>query len=315
MRTFFCLTSLTFEPKPDFGEQTGKCWRMGPKIRCQSRSGKTTSDVLVVGSRRTSTDRVPLHAGGSDTSGSISDARQVPISCEPWSYGLLTFYGRTTFRVTLTELLADVHRVHSVARVEVDGRALVYLDVSHDRARYEMWFDPDVNYLVRKMTFRLAGSGAEGQRSEFAVSSFKEPAPGIFFPERVEAISYKEGKRKSSSVAKFSGIQINRPLPQGIFDLKFPPGIFVSDIVQGTVSKSDENGQPTLPALDKEGKPLRLATGAIVPSADSEDSGNRVTQEEPRPWTRWLFPIALGFIGLAGALWLIKKWRRPSVAG
>jgi hypothetical protein len=311
IRTFFCRISLTREPKSPFGITTGKCWRMGEKVRSQSRTQTSTSDVLVVGSRQTSITRGPSPRRGSETSGAIANAGG-PLECDPWSDGLFTFFGQKRFRVTFSQLLSEPHRLHSVKNVKIDGRDLVYVSLSHDRARFEWWFDPQVNYLVRKMAGELNAREAAGQKTEHVVSKFREAAPGIFFPERVERRFYKDGKQISLSIAAFTEIQVNPSLPQGIFELRFPPGIMVADQIQGKMFKTDDLGRAILPALDpKTGKPLTLGTGEMVPGAEGEDGSNRVTEEEPRPWTRWLFPMSLGTLAVAGVLFVITKWRQP----
>jgi hypothetical protein len=120
--------------------------------------------------------------------------------------------------------------------------------------------------------------------------------------------------KKSSWLAVFSNIQINKPVPGSIFNLRFPAGILVTDLLQGKMFKTDVNGEPTLPGTNQKGKELTLTTAPPFPITQDGDQTPSVTTEEPRSWTRWLFPAALVFFTLAGILWVIRRWRKPAGA-
>lgn len=312
IRTFYCEVSIRYDPISPAGNENGKYWRSGDQVRCQGESKTTKSDVLVQGERYKCLSKYPFLQGEQETAGVIGTTN-VPICCDAWSYGLLTFYGRDRFRVSLTELLSQPHKLHAVRMVEENGQQLAYLDLTHDRARLEIWFDPQVNYLARKVRLHSGKSGSEKVTEQF-ISQFKEAAPGIFFPERIESNTVQDGAKKASWHAVFSNIQINKPVPADIFNLRFPPGILVSDLIRGKMLQTDANGEPTLPATNQQGKELSLAQAPPFSITQDRGEGPSVTKEEPRSWTRWLFPAALIFFALAGILWCIRRWRKPASA-
>lgn len=309
IRSCSCDVSITYEPVPAGGNESGKYWRSGETARCQCESKIGKDDVLIQGDRLLCLNTYPLGGRGYETSGTIIE-NKIPIKCDVWTYGLLTFFGREKFRVSFDELLTQPHEIHSVKRVQEDGRELVYVDLSHGRARLGIWFDQQVNHLVRKMQIETIGAKDEKLRSVQNVVSFKEAAPGIYFPERVETRD-KTGNRAAASMSvTFSNIHINEPLPPDIFKLKFPSGVFVSDLIQGKILKTNSKGEPKLQATDGQGNPLSLSGAAPIPLAAKQGERHRVTQEETQSFTRWLLPISLGILASAALLWVLGKWRR-----
>ncbi len=312
IQTFYCEVSIAYDPVPSSGNESGKYWRSGNQVRCQGASKTTKSDVLVRGEHYKCLSKYPFLQGEQETA-AVVGTTNVPIRCDAWSFGMLTFYGRDRFRVSLADLLSQPHKLHAIRTVEEGGRKLAYLDLIHDRARLEIWFDPQVNYLAQKMRLHTGKSESE-KVSEQVVARFKEVVPGIFFPERVDSTTVQGGEKKASWHAAFSNIQINKPLPAGIFDLRFPSGIVVSDLVRGKMFKTDASGEPTLPAANRRGNELTLTQAPPFPIAQDGNQRPSVTTEEPRSWTRWLFPVALIFFALAGILWFMRHRRKPAGA-
>src|SRR5579883_940722 len=183
IRTLSCRTRVVYEPKLPTGDEQGEYWRDGDVVRCKHTSDAgRTGDVLVRDGRRLSTDKIPpatLGQGGpTKSTGTITDTNKF-MSCDPWLLGLIMFPGKSKYLVSFDVFLAEADKVNSAKRVDDKGRPLVVLDVAHSRGRFEIFFDPGVNYLVRRRV--LWSPTIPGLiLSDQEVVEFQEGAPGIF---------------------------------------------------------------------------------------------------------------------------------------
>jgi hypothetical protein len=312
IRTFSCRAELKFEPTQPLARQTAEYWRSGRDFRVRVKSFGSRDDecdTLVRDGVVKQYESYPWRKGESARHGLIG-VRDQPFSCNPWAYGLLTFPGQTKYRVPLDELLTDAHRVQSVRRDTRDGRALIHLDLSHDRARLDIWFDPAVNYLARIVRVRAEPPAGGPIDSVATVTEFREVAPGIYFPTRVHQQSTTGGDAKSDKwAATFTDITVNKPLPPDSLTLRFPPGIMVSDLVRNGVFRTDERGEPTLPALNSRGVRYTLGTSPPVPSDYQHlvPQPASVSLEEPRSLTRWLLPAGLVLVAVGVLLKVARR--------
>jgi hypothetical protein len=225
---------------------------------------------------------------------------------DAWSLGLLTLFGPSGQRLTLDELLQTPVGPVEASQVAEKGRDYVVLKLSaelmaDELAAFEIWFDPQVNYLACKLVGTSAGkqSNRKNSRRETEVVGFKEVSPALYFPERVETKFYRNDQLVQHDVVSFSDIRVNQPLPADIFRLDIPGGAEVTDMIQNEEYKVDSAGQP----LD--GKASIAAYAPLSPAtAETTD-----TVEEPQPLTRWIVPVALGALLVASAIWLVRKFR------
>jgi hypothetical protein len=306
IRTFSCEMAVT----SNLGGtakvvRRAQYWRDGDTVRSKSEAaplGKTDSVVK---------DHQLTKVTG--TEGRIStDA--VPLDGDVWSMALLSFYGRERFRVSFDELVMESHTLHSVKTVKENGKELACVSIGHDRASFEILFDPEVNYLVKKMKMHYPGPGPAFDGEE-VVTQFAEPHAGIFFPARVERNgTYSDGNRWDE-VVTFSDIRINESLAPDVFDFRFPPNILVWDFIHQKANRTDQDGQPVLPGVDDSGREAVIGAAAppIVPILPG--NGNmRATTDEPPAGTRWLLPLSLFFLFCAACIWIARKWRETRIA-
>jgi hypothetical protein len=312
IRTCSCRVAINYDPPPPGGNETAQYWRSGDDFRCLVRASTTTNDIQyrdgVV--KRYSSDN--QHSGDQGRNGRIT-TQDMAFNCSPWSYGQLTFLGREKYRVTLEQLLTEAHRLHSIKRETRDGRELIHLDLSHDRGRLDIWFDPAVNYLARITRVRTDRSFGDVD-GETVVTSFIEPAPGIYFPDKVVSTStVGKDHRRQTWTASFTDIKINEPLPTDALSVRFPPGLLVSDEIRKGMFRTDDRGEPVLPATNSQGKKITLIDKPLVPTAQPEHPSESVTQEELASPYRWILPASLSLLAVSAVLWAVKRWRAARV--
>jgi hypothetical protein len=221
-----------------------------------------------------------------------------------WVKALVLLYGPQGDWLTFDELLNKPHRVNEVKRITENGAELIYVHLTHDRARLEVWFDPQVNYLMRRLTthtFRAGSSKARETKTESVVTRFRELAPAVFFPEQTEQRTPSENPSAGTAITvnDFHEMIVNQPVAAEVFKVRYPPGIEVRDSIQGRAYSVQRDGElKEIPGrtLSKIG-PLPLIT-------ESQ------TTEEPRPATRWILPVSLAILGVAGIAWVWRRSRR-----
>jgi hypothetical protein len=201
--------------------------------------------------------------------------------------------------LTFDEMLQHGQEVGNVDERSESGRKDIVVELVTGGEKYEVWFDPRVNYLVRRII-----ATENDRRMDVSVTSFAEAKPGIFFPERIEMTLTNAGKQTDARSTVFSDIRVNEPISPAVFDRRFPSGLHVEDLVTG---KSYTTNAPGEPGTDSEDL---VVGGALTRNAVPKD----VTREEPRPWSRWILPGSLGALGGAFALWIRRRWSRASLS-
>jgi len=158
-----------------------------------------------------------------------------------------------------------------------------------------------VNYLIRKVVRSRSG----GRFTDIEeVTQFKNCGKGIFFPEKVSGRAGLRGEPfESQSETLLSAIEVNAKLPPEVFRLRYPDGIMLTDAVRGTMYKVNSDGQP----LTAE-KPLGSVPPPVPSQAAGPESGAE-TSEEPSDISRWILPISVGLIVVAGALAAYRRWK------
>jgi hypothetical protein len=177
-----------------------------------------------------------------------------------------------------------------------------------------------VNYLARVVTTRskLAG-GADKHLMEQEVTEFAEPIPGVFYPAKVHCVDTKTGEE--AWAIEFTDIKINEPISSDKFTLKFPPGIQVMDKINKKALVTDAAGELTLPALNKDGFPIKLAMEAdpgmkTPPAGDSkpfQDPELPARPSDNRWLARWATPVSLILVSIFALLGITRlAWRKRS---
>jgi hypothetical protein len=284
-------TSLGVTETPKQGEY----WRDRGVVRIRTVVPGGTEDKVAKGSVVRS-----LGTGnGQNDVGVIAPLGGGPLAlCDVWWLSLFVWpdpkHGPEL--VTFDEMLQHGQEVGNVDERSESGHKHIVVElVTRDR-KYEVWFDPRVNYLVR----RIIATKKE-RRTEVSVTSFAESKPGIFFPERIEMTSTNAGKQMDARSAVFSDIRVNEPISPAVFDRPFPRGLHVEDLVMGKSYVTNAQGEPGTQFED-----------LMVGGAPSRAMPKDVTREETRPWSRWILPASLGALGGAFALWIRRRWSPAS---
>lgn len=214
---------------------------------------------------------------------------------DPFHCGLLVFTepgGTQAYPIERWSQFAA--KISKPEEVFVEGRKLqkVQLDFSPnhpgaDLMRKDPWtvqvfFDPSVNYLVRK-TISFTPQTDKTFRWERAVLEFKECEPGVFFPTRIKAEMQQSKGKTYTRTVDISEIDVNQLLPTDIFVFRFPHGVEVGNGIRRTSYPSDAEGNPI-------GKETPMGRMPPLPP------GNPMTETEEEPqssWWRWVLWIAL----------------------
>lgn len=297
IHTFFCQVSITSNAKKRLLLPRGEYWRSPDAIRIRSNRGSTVGDVLVQNSRIMSIvkEKTPR---GDNVRASVAQGNQPLGECDVWRIGLLSFFGSQGTWVTLDEVLNGKHKLKEVKRLSEGGQELIYIDLEHEKARLEIWLDPKVNYLARKMHITMTLSGPKA-RGEHEVVRFKEAVPGIYFPEQVEARGYTDNNLDGTTMATFADIRINQPLQHDAFKLHYPSGVKVMDTIQGKFYTVDGDGRPVGTVKNMQ----VVQTPPLPVGVDPQTA----TEFEPTSATRWILPVSLGVLAMGGIAWLIRK--------
>src|SRR2546430_2643215 len=146
--------------------------------------------------------------------------------------------------VPVETLLKEADEIRSTKRVRDEGRDLVYTELWRKGEQHELWFDPAVNFLVRK--YRLRSEAIKTSLID-VVMSYSEPSPGMFFPAIVKGEYYYKGKLSWRTTTTFNNLKVNELIPGDMRQLRFPPDIVVIDQTKNEIHRTDNSGEPTLP--------------------------------------------------------------------
>jgi hypothetical protein len=184
-------------------------------------------------SRRTVNGRQAVGASRSNMASRYSGR------CDAWARGLLVLNvpSQGIECAPFEQFVAHATRLTKAERRTIDGREMVvfrfFFDKSGDYSPWdvEIYFDPALNYLVRKTIYSCPGPKGNFRREDEVVQ-FKECAPGLFFPERLVGRSGPEGDFDFHHTTEISDIRVNEPLPPDIFRFRYPHGVYLTDSVR-----------------------------------------------------------------------------------
>lgn len=205
--------------------------------------------------------------------------------------------------MSLEDLLDGPHELNRIERREEDGRELIYLELTHSKARLELWFDPSVKYLVRKSISHFRGGWTDTPAHRKTATRFEEIVPGIYFPAEVIAEDVNSELDSHVLTYSFEDLQVNHAIPANVFKMEFPPNTLVRNLIEHTTYRVDAQG-----SLHEETNRQMVD----VPPVPLENRPS-VTREEPQPGSRWILRVsALIFMVGVGA-WVIRLYRRVKV--
>jgi hypothetical protein len=289
------------------GEEKGEYWRTldGARIRSmdeQGPAGRQAATIWISGSRRTTLTEATNSSGKRSANVSVSPQGELAADTI-WAKALFAFTGPQAEIHTLDGLLRQPHRLRSIAHVMNEGRDLIHLDLSHAKARLEFWFDPTVNFLVRKYVIHgEKESSGKTQEWHTTVTSFREVGSGQFFPERIESRVLHDGETVVQATTAFTEMRLDARITPADLKPKYPAGVEILDSVEGKVFITDAKGVPKVAP----GKHLAIV-GPMPASASREVMTQ--TLEEPGSIIAWIAPISVGILLLAGIGYLLRRYR------
>ncbi len=216
-----------------------------------------------------------------------------------YHFALLTHWGgKDTMRCfTLNEILNKPHRIQAAKRVKESDRDLVYVQLSALRGVHEFWFDPAVNYLVRKKTWTSIDNPRFNHEEN--VLKFFEASQGIYFPTEIELVHHEPDITHPAIRRKITELRINHSIPPDRMRLPNIKGLNCYDGDRHVTYTVDENGTRTGPEKPEQVKsePTKGMTQSLAPIPPSS---------EPISLSHWI--LAFSCLGLICAgIW---RWRR-----
>jgi hypothetical protein len=145
-------------------------------------------------------------------------------------------------RRTVRQLFAQSPGVSDASLVEFDGEQLVVVKAVHPDTRFgktykntkfEIYFDPTLNYLVRRVRVLTPPDSSKGLESglieDRVAGRFEKFENGVWFPMLVEVDIKSAGRSYSNSkyLLEVTDITINDELPQDAMDFQFPENCVV----------------------------------------------------------------------------------------
>jgi hypothetical protein len=201
----------------------------------------------------------------------------------------------------LSQMLAAPY-FQSISSVERGGRKLLCAKFrvptsKPDDRDDELWIDPRRNYLVERLVHHRApvpSSNISGDY-EVEVQEAREVVPGVFFPTRVESRQYDKDMPVPLFNWSMMEVQINQAIKPEIFELRFPKGTQVGDLVKQTVYEVGEDEQPT-------GQQLPL----LKPQVDNIAPTKFATGDPRHPW-RLISLVTAAVAALACIGWIARR--------
>jgi hypothetical protein len=283
-------------------QDEGRYWRTGETIRVSRTVQPGLTHETLVRDGRIWT--LSTYEGNSSKRYLGVGKFQILDRGDVWDDCLFTHWGgaKTWGTFLFADMLDMGARIGSAEQVTEGGRSLVHVKLIGLEAVREFWFDPQVNYLVRKSTYIPDTDKSLVRETE--VIRFSEATPGIFFPTEIE----QRGRNKDRPFAvvrtTISDLTVNRSLSKSDMRLPNIAGLITYDSDRQTDYKVDADGNragPETPTKVKRG----LTTSA------SETASRPIPPSKP-PWPLWLWILIVSICCLLVAAGLRYRRRRDS---
>jgi hypothetical protein len=301
-------------PDP-FQSGVAQCWLSADALRLKEAGEKQTDSVWKDGIRKSVS--VKDADGQKQVAAGLSKSNKHTNRLDVFNRGQLVLNIPGTIRnVPLEQVVDAAAKTGTVQWISLGGAKVILLELFFEKAegistpwRVEFYLDPAVNYLVRKATYRTADA-----RRDYVVVTFAEFPGGVFFPTRVNEQVSRDGEPFASAVSEIKELEVNKPLPVGIFDLRFPQGVIVSDAIRREVYQVDSDGRQI-------SKARKIGAKGPLPPPPPVEASTRAaigteTLVEPQSWTRWILPFSLALLAIAGLTVIGRRWLdRRAAAG
>ncbi len=196
------------------------------------------------------------------------------------------------------------------SRDSIDGRPMIRLSYTclmrPDLTwRQTFWHDPSRGYLVVRRDLNVIRRDVNDAIGKSAGNSIVMTdfvsSGGIEFPTKATTTVSARGDQPATvQTTSLVDVQINRPLPSGIFDLSLPVGTRITDDVRKTEYIAGPDWKPVGPE-----KPWsRLAV--VTPATSTDAPSRQSAATESRSWTWWL-AAASGVLLTVGGLTAVVR--------
>lgn len=305
IRSLSCRVEIHTPPGKEFNPYRGtieemptrrarlEWWQDSGMIRCRYDSRGDGSHVIDVlwkdGALKTLYSQISPDAMKTKiTAGKLEGEKGLETVSSPWQLALFGWPGPLpcTF---------DKPAYQGTAMADLKGHRCIRVTQADNVMAGEIWFDPKLNYLVRK-SVQFPHPGDRSSWYEEEVASFREWKPGIFFPEVVIRRKGEGGQLSLMDRVVFQDVRINEPIDPTVFLLNFPADTTVTDVLKGVKYEVGAGEQPV---------------SAPRPASPPQNlSGEGMPTYKMSPWynSRWL-AIAVGTVGLLGTIGVFV-WRR-----
>ncbi len=298
--------NTTFEQAgKDFSLSPGRFWRTGDTYRLLKPMGDgTTLDYVVrkgIG--------FYLRKGGPLPHPKLTSEPPRPVDGvggEMWQYLLFSHWGpNAPSFYPFHELLQRPHVIHTVERLPPPAND-IHVELSHSGGRLEFWFDPKVNYLIRKSV--MVPAAGPTFRWEDEVVEFAELAPAVFVPTTVEHRCSVKGTLRSVVRTVLSGLKVNHRMAESALRLPGIAGMECIDLTRDMAFKVDADGRRVGP--ESPVKVFRIAPNGPEQRLTGPISWPPEPSRPPTPWWVWLLIASVLLLVVAVVLAILRRRRQ-----
>lgn len=163
-----------------------------------------------------------------------------------WREMLIEFIGKKTERYGLRRLaaIADKVEVNAKPGAKIAEIRFLYQNVAGDQLDLSVRLDRRTGY-VTESTFRTS----QGLKVQSKIVRFQQWGDRTeVFPIALEDEIFVKEKLTTKKTATLTDLKINEAIDPALFQIKFPRGIIMNDVIDSKRYPIDENGRPIGPA-------------------------------------------------------------------
>lgn len=281
---------------------TSYFWYSPPTLRCKVHHHGTTTDYIWSESIKQAVTQV---AGAKRANATRSRSNQHIPRGDAFIRGLLILQvPGTSDCVPFEQFLARSKKGAEAKKVHLDSKEMIrvrakFHEPDSEQWSVELWFDPSVNYLVRKKRY----TSQDNYVLEDEVPEFQESGGGVFFPKKATGRSGSGGVFHHEHETTFSEIKLNHKLPDGIFKLQYPDGVYLRDNIRGVRYKVDSAGNRKSPEEV-------LTSKKVAPPPPAPQEPRRfqtASEEEPFRWEFMILPASMLLLCCAMSVAIVRR--------
>jgi hypothetical protein len=207
------------------------------------------------------------------------------------------------------EILEHPHTIRRAERLSPEND--IHIELTHGNGRLEFWFDPKVNYLIRKRV--MVPAADKKYRWEDEVVDFAEPAPAVFVPIALEHRCFVDGALQAVLRTILSDVKVNQPLAQDALRIPKIAGLECVDFNRNVKFKVDADGNAIGPESPEE----------VVYVAPNYKQGSGIPtppyykdpfepSKPPTPWWMWMLIASLTVLLTAVIAAIVRRRRQAT---